>query len=56
MSDTAKPAAQVFAEGMSARSLGKPVAACPYASGSEAHEAWVDGWHESDALDEDPVA
>ncbi len=39
MLDTAKPAAQVFAEGISARSLGKPVTACPYADGSGDHEA-----------------
>ncbi|WP_158742731.1 hypothetical protein [Acidisphaera sp. L21] len=43
MSDTAKPAAQVFAEGMSARSLGKAVTACPYAFGSEDHEASLPG-------------
>ncbi len=53
MSESIKLPSQVFAEGMSARGLGKPVTACPYPEGSGDRDAWTDGWHEGDALDED---
>ena len=53
MSESTKLPSQAFAGGMSARGLGKPVAECPYQDDGDDREAWIDGWHESDALDED---
>ena len=56
MLESTKLPTQAFAEGMSARGLGKPITSCPYPDGSDDRDAWIDGWHESDALDEDSPA
>ncbi len=45
--------AEIHAEGMQARAAGCFVADCPYAETTAERRAWIEGWHERDALDED---
>jgi ribosome modulation factor len=53
MTDTGRPPSKIFEDGMDARRRGLAVTACPYPQGSDECQAWTEGWHEGDALDQD---
>jgi ribosome modulation factor len=45
--------AEAFSAGVNAHTSGAKVADCPYPNRNPLRLAWLDGWHEADALDED---